>query len=185
MNPQTHLLANIGLNRYFDEGRGGPKKTETGHFGSILNRLAACHGISAQELEQTYSGGKVQGSELDRYFVHDRAMYESGHNTTTQLNDIYADTACVDLSVILYHVETGIATLLDDYHPQGFIRNGEIHIAAGWWEKVQACRRTVRQCSWNEEHDTFYDYSASCGSRNHFISATNLFPLWVRLRSHE
>ena len=140
MNPQTHLFADIGLNRYFDEGRGRPKETETGHFDFILNRFAARHGISAQELEQAYDGGKIQDSELDRYFVHDRAMRESGHDTTTRLDDVCADTACVDLNAILYRVETDIAALLDDYYPQGFTRNGEVHTAAGWQEKAQARR---------------------------------------------
>lgn len=185
MNPQTHLFADIGLNRYFDEGRGRPKETETGHFDFILNRFAACHGISAQELEQAYDGGKIQDSELDRYFVHDRAMRESGHDTTTRLDDVCADTACVDLNAILYRVETDIAALLDDYYPQGFTRNGEIHTAAGWREKAQARRRAVQQYLWNEEHGTFYDYNVSRGSQNHFVSATNLFPLWAGLCSRE
>ena len=185
MNPQTHLFADIGLNRYFDEGRGRPKETETGHFDFILNRFAACHGISAQELEQAYDGGKIQDSELDRYFVHDRAMRESGHDTTTRLDDVCADTACVDLNAILYRVETDIAALLDDYYPQGFTRNGEVHTAAGWREKAQARRRAVQQYLWNEEHGTFYDYNVSRGSQNHFVSATNLFPLWAGLCSRE
>ena len=183
MNPQTHLFADIGLNRYFDEGCGRPKETEPGHFNFILKQYAEQHGVSVEELERAYDAGEIRDSGLDRYFVHDRAMRESGHDTTTRLDDVCADTACVDLNAILYRVETDIAGLMADYFPQGFTHNGTHHTAEAWQEKAAARYEAVQQYLWNEADGTFYDYNVAQQAHNPFVSATNLLPLWAGLCS--
>lgn len=185
MNPQTHLFADIGLNRYFDEGRGRPKETEPGHFNFILQQYAAKHGISVEEMEHAYDASEIKDAGLDRYFVHDRAMRESGHDTTTRLDDVCADTACVDLNAIMYRIETDIAALIADYFPQGFTHNGTQHTAESWQVKAEARYDAVQQYLWNEADGTFYDYNAAAKTQNRFVSATNLLPLWAGLCSQE
>ena len=185
MNPQTHLFADIGLNRYFDEGRGRPKETEPGHFNFILQQYAAKHGVSVEEMELAYDSGEIKDACLDRYFVHDRAMRESGHDTTTRLDDVCADTACVDLNAIMYRIETDIAALIADYFPQGFAHNGIQHTAESWRTKAKVRYDAVQQYLWNEADGTFYDYNAAAKTQNRFVSATNLLPLWAGLCSQE
>ena len=182
MNPHTHYFAHIGLNRHFDEGRGRPKETEPGHFDFILQHHAQKHGMSPEALMRAYDAGYLRDEALDRYFVHDRAMHESGHDTT-RLDDMCADTACVDLNAILYRVETDIAALLADHAPQGFQHNSQTHTAAGWQAKAQARREAVEQYLWNGEDGTFYDYNVEKKAQNCFVSATNLLPLWAGLCS--
>lgn len=185
MNPQTHLFADLGLNRYFDEGQGRPKETEPGHFNFILKQYAAKHGLGLEETERAYDEGRIRDTDLDRYFVHDRAMRESGHDTTTRLDDVCADTACVDLNAILYRVETDIAALVADYFPKGFEHQGQTHTAEQWQQKAQARRAAVQQYLWNETDGTFYDYNVARRTQNRFVSATNLLPLWAGLCSQE
>ncbi|MDO5070477.1 MAG: trehalase family glycosidase [Neisseria zoodegmatis] len=185
MNPQTHLFSDIGLNRYFDEGKGRPKETEPGHFDFILKQYAAKHGIGTEALERAYDAGEIKDAGLDSYFIHDRAMRESGHDTTTRLDDVCADTACVDLNSVMYRIETDIAALIADYFPQGFRRNGTLHTAEAWHTKAEARRAAVQQFLWNEQDGTFYDYNAARKTQNRFVSATNLLPLWAGLCSQE
>ncbi len=68
-----------------------------------------------REFERLYDEGKIIEPALDRYFVHDRSMRESGHDTTTRFDDVCADLACVDVNSILYRVETDLAALTDQY----------------------------------------------------------------------
>ena len=181
MNPQTHLFADIGLNRYFDEGQGRPKETEPGHFKMEIQKYAGRLGISVEEYERGYDAGEISEPELDRYFVHDRAMRESGHDTSERLDAVCADLACVDLNAILYDVERKISALIDDYFPHGFRHNGREYSGSEWYEKAQARYDLVQQYLWNEEAGCFYDYNVRRGRPQAFASATNLYPLWAGL----
>ena len=180
MNPETRLT-NIGLNRYFDEGLGRPKETEPGHFHLELQKYADRHHLSVAEFEQRYDAGDIREPELDRYFIHDRAMRESGHDTTTRLDNVCADLACVDLNAILYRVECEISALLDDYFPQGLLHNGEQHSGSDWYEKAQTRYDLVQEYLWHEQDGCFYDYHTRLNEPHLFVSATNLFPLWAGL----
>ena len=181
MNPQTHLFAEIGLNRYFDEGSGRPKETEPGHFKLEIGKYAKQKNLSAEEYEQRYDAGEIVEPELDRYFVHDRAMRESGHDTTARLDDLCADLACVDLNAVLYDVELKISALIDDYFPQGLRHNGRESSGSEWYEKAQVRYDLVQEYLWNEEAGCFYDYNVRRGQAQIFDSATNLYPLWAGL----
>ncbi len=179
-NPNTHYFADIGLNHYFDKGIGRPKETETGHFRLILQQFADKHGMSWQDFEREYDAGSLKEPELDRYFEHDRAMRESGHDTTTRLDDVCADTACVDLNAILYRVEADIAQLLLEYYPQGFEYAGKSYQYDDFFEYAETRYAAMQKYLWNEQDGTFYDYNHRTQQQNHFVSATNLFPLWAK-----
>ncbi|SSY71110.1 trehalase family glycosidase [Alysiella crassa] len=179
-NPNTHYFADIGLNHYFDEGVGRPKETEEGHFRVILQQFADKHGMNWQDFEREYDSGSLKEPELDRYFEHDRAMRESGHDTTTRLDDVCADTACVDLNAILYRVEADIAQLLLEYYPQGFEFAGQTYSYDRFFEYAEKRYLAMQQYLWNEADGTFYDYNHLTKKQNAFVSASNLFPLWAK-----
>lgn len=179
-NPATHYFADIGLNHYFDEGVGRPKETEAGHFRMILQQFADKLGMNWQDFEREYDSGSLKSPELDIYFQHDRAMRESGHDTTTRLDDVCADTACVDLNAILYRVEVDIAQLLLEYYPQGFEYKGNLYQYDDFFEYAQARYAAMQKYLWNEADGTFYDYNVKTQQQNRFVSATNLFPLWAK-----
>lgn len=179
-NPNTHYFADIGLNHYFDTGIGRPKETEAGHFRIIMQQFADKHGMSVEAFERAYDTGEVKDAELDRYFQHDRAMRESGHDTTTRLDDVCADTACVDLNAILYRVEAEIAQLLLEYYPQGFEHRGKVYQYDDFFEYAEQRYTAMQKYLWNEEDGTFYDYNARTQQQNRLVSATNLLPMWAR-----
>ena len=49
-----------------------------------------------------------------QFFKHDRAVRESGHDTTHRFDDRTADFVSVDLNSLLYKYETDFAGLLEN-----------------------------------------------------------------------
>ena len=61
-----------------------------------------------------YADLKADGLTLDQFFKHDRAVRESGHDTTHRFDDRTADFVSVDLNSLLYKYETDFAELLEN-----------------------------------------------------------------------
>jgi alpha,alpha-trehalase len=57
---------------------------------------------------------KADGMTLNEFFKHDRAVRESGHDTTHRFDDRTADFVSVDLNSLLYKYETDFAELLEN-----------------------------------------------------------------------
>ena len=75
-----------GLTRFRPGGLGIPPETEAAHFTSVLLPFAEALGISVNEYAELYNSGEVDEPKLDTYFMHDRAVRESGHDTTYVLS---------------------------------------------------------------------------------------------------
>src|SRR5258706_9310135 len=101
-----------GLTRYHPDGLGIPPETEASHFTHILEPYAHKNGISILEFTQGYNDGTIKEPELDEYFVHDRAVRESGHDTTYRFEKKCAHLATIDLNALLYKYEVDIATAI-------------------------------------------------------------------------
>ena len=119
-------LTENGLSRYYGEGIGIPPETEPGHFDEQLEIYAEKYGMSVDELEKAYQNGQLetlsQNSKsdlnlpsLDEYFLHDRSLRESGHDTTWRLDGICADLNTVALNSLLYKYETDFAYVIQTY----------------------------------------------------------------------
>lgn len=93
-----------GLSRYRPSGLGIPPETEASHFTHILQPYAQKIGISVNEYIDGYNDGTIKEPELDEYFLHDRGVRESGHDTSYRLDRKCADLATVDLNSLLYKV---------------------------------------------------------------------------------
>ena len=93
-----------GLSRYRPAGLGIPPETEATHFTHILQPFAQKRGISVNEYIDSYNDGTIKEPELDEYFLHDRGVRESGHDTSYRLDKKCADLATVDLNSLLYKV---------------------------------------------------------------------------------
>ena len=74
-----------GLSRFRPDGLGIPPETEASHFTSVLTPYAEALGVSVNEFAEMYNAGEVDEPLLDTYFLHDRAVRESGHDTTSVL----------------------------------------------------------------------------------------------------
>ena len=99
-----------GLSRYRPAGLGIPPETEASHFTHILQPYAQKLGISVNEYIDSYNDGSIKEPELDEYFLHDRGVRESGHDTSYRLDRKCADLATVDLNSLLYKVSAVMTT---------------------------------------------------------------------------
>lgn len=78
---EPRLDVRSGLSRYRPTGFGIPPETEESHFDHVLGPIADKHDITVDELKKAYNDGSFKDPCLDAYFLHDRAVRESGHDT--------------------------------------------------------------------------------------------------------
>ena len=171
-----------GLNRYYAGGIGIPPETEPGHFRTILQEYADKHGLSVLSFEEKYKSGEIKDAELDRYFVHDRTLRESGHDTTWRLDNVGADLNCVDINSLLYKYEKDFEYLIKTYYKGEFTaENGTAYTDNYWNEKAATRKMLMKQYLWDGETTCYFDYNIKTGERTDFMAATNFFPLWAGL----
>ncbi|KAL2915656.1 alpha,alpha-trehalase nth1 [Polyrhizophydium stewartii] len=114
------LDSKCGLSKYYPEGIGMPPETESTHFNHILMPYANKAGLSLDEYSEKYVSGEINEPELDQYFVHDRAVRESGHDTTYRFEKRCAHLATVDLNSLVYRYEADIAGLITEHFGGSF-----------------------------------------------------------------
>jgi alpha,alpha-trehalase len=106
-NPET------GLSTFHAEGLGMPIETESTHFNHILIPYAQKHGIELEEFKEKYLNDEIHEPELDEYFVHDRTVRESGHDTTYRFEGRCANLATIDLNCLVFKYENDIADMIE------------------------------------------------------------------------
>ncbi|KAJ3297668.1 alpha,alpha-trehalase nth1 [Borealophlyctis nickersoniae] len=104
----------VGLSKFHPEGLGMPPETEASHFNHILEPYAEKMGISLEEYMKGYMEDTIKEPELDRYFVHDRAVRESGHDTTYRFEKRCANLATIDLNSLVYKYDVDLARIITD-----------------------------------------------------------------------
>ncbi len=174
-----------GLNRYFAQGIGLPPETESGHYDDILKLFAEQANLSIVEYEKLYYERKIQNQKLDNYFVHDRSVRESGHDTTYRLEGMCASLNVVELNAMLYKYETDFAELISIYFNDNLDYNGKIYNQNYWIEKSENRKKLINQYLWNDEKKCFYDYNIETRVQNIFLSATSFFPLWAKIATQQ
>ncbi|OYQ32244.1 trehalase [Flavobacterium cyanobacteriorum] len=178
--PQT------GLNRYYADGLGIPPETEPGHFREVLDSYAKKYNLSILEFEEQYKSGRIMDAGLDRYFVHDRTLRESGHDTSWRLDNVAADLNCVDVNALLYKYEADFQYLIAKYFDNEFTaENGNTYTTGYWHEKTATRKLLMKQYLWDKTAQCFYDYNIKKQRQTDFMSATNFFPLWAGLCTEE
>ncbi|ORY49386.1 trehalase-domain-containing protein [Rhizoclosmatium globosum] len=104
----------VGLSKYWTEGSGIPPETEPGHFDSTLKPFADKYGMSVGDFEDRYTKGEIHSAELDEYFVHDRAVRESGHDTTYRFDGNCANLATIDLNCLVHKYEKDLEEIINE-----------------------------------------------------------------------
>ncbi|MDO5979432.1 trehalase family glycosidase [Flavivirga spongiicola] len=178
-------LTDTQLNRYFGEGTGVPNETEPEHFDAIFKIFAKKHNIPFIEFKEKYKQNEIVDEALDKYFVHDRSMRESGHDTTNRLDDCSAHLNSVDLNSLLYKYETDIAYLIASYFNDSFSYNNNTFSSAEWLQRANKRKQLMIGYMWNEKESVFYDYNFVKKKQQPCISTTNLYPLWTNLCTEE
>jgi alpha,alpha-trehalase len=179
-------LTETGLSRYYGAGKGQPPEVEPGHFNVVYKKFAARLGMASAELEKLYTTGKIDVPELDEFFMHDRAMRESGHDKTYRWDDRCADFVTVDLNSLLYKIETDIArTIEKEFNNALRLEEGTVQTSSAWYEKAGKRKKLMNQYLWDAEQGLFLDYDTVNKQRKVYISATAFYPLWANLVSKQ
>ena len=177
-------LTGNGLNRYYAQGIGIPPETEKGHFEEVLKKYAAKHDLPVAEFEAGYKSGEIIDKELDEYFVHDRSVRESGHDTSWRLENRAANLNTVDLNSLLYKYEKDFEALIEEYFDGSYkTALGKKYTSVYWHQKAEKRKQLMDEYLWNEKAGSFFDYDFVREEQTGFISATNLYPLWAGLAS--
>lgn len=173
-------LEEYGLARYYGAGRGLPPETEASHFNAVLLRFAKAAGYSETEdakiIAKDYNEGKFKCAALDEYFLHDRAVRESGHDTTYRLDGRCANLLTVDLNSSLYKYEIDIARLLEELNEPG---------SEEWRERAANRKAQIDRWLWNDVSGQYYDYDHAKREQVIYDSATAFWPMWAGAASPE
>lgn len=178
-----------GLSRYRPEGLGVPPETESTHFLHILTPYAEKHGMTFPEFVKAYNDGVVKEPELDEYFLHDRAVRESGHDTSYRLEHVCANLATVDLNSLLYKYEVDIARTIRSFFgdkleiPEAFRTPATQHIthetSSVWDRRARRRKLAMDKYLWNEEEGMYFDYDTVKKTRTTYETATTFWTMWA------
>jgi len=182
---QGKRLTDTGLNRYLAEGIGMPPEAEAGHFDHVIGPEAEKAGISLRAYEKLYFERKISNQRLDRYFVHDRSVRESGHDTSYRLEGVCADIIPVELNAFLYKYETDLEMLIESVFGGSFQAGGKTYTSSYWKEQAATRRELMDRLLWNEAESLYFDYNLKTATQTGFVSATTLIPIWAGLCSQE
>ena len=191
-------LVKIGeyqLSRYYDEGDGPCPEVEPGHYDEKVQPWLQKAETENLELpltpyrflnEYLYCGQfanlKIGGMTLAGFFKNDRALRESGHDTTHRFDDRTTDFVSVDLNSLLYKYETDFADLIESEFGGDLPGLGENYRYAKFWRQRAATRKTaIMALMWDDQRGYFFDYGFVSHQRSTYISATGLWPLWVKM----
>lgn len=174
-------LTQTGLSKYYDSGEGPPSEVEPGHFDAIFARFARARGMDPKQFEEEYRSGTISVPALDDYFKHDRAMRESGHDTSNRLEGICSDLVTVDLNSLLYKIETDIAEVLERAFGGQAAMGGTEERSEEWKLRADVRAKRMTELMWNPVRGMFFDYNVRTGLQHEFVSATSLYPLWAGL----
>jgi alpha,alpha-trehalase len=174
---QAHIT-DTGLSRYYGGGLGPPPEVEPGHFDAIYMPFALEKGLTVREFEKLYKAGQISVPELDKFFTHDRAVRESGHDTTYRWDvggDRCADFVTVDLNSLLYKIELDIGrTIEHEFGGKLQLPDGAIEISRTWYNRAQKRKELIQKYLWDEESGLFFDYDFIRKKRHQYVSSTCL-----------
>ncbi|MGZ9734387.1 trehalase family glycosidase [Flavobacterium sp. GNP002] len=178
---QGNRLTPTGLNRYKADGIGMPFEVEPGHFDDVLEPYAKKYNLPIREFEKQYLQRTLIDDELDIYFVHDRSMRESGHDTTNRLINTCANLNSVDVNSFLYKYEKDVAKLIKTYFGKAFQVGNVIYTSEEWEQKALFRKDKMNELCWNEDASMYFDYDFVNHKQFPFEAATTFFPLWAGL----
>jgi alpha,alpha-trehalase len=192
---EPRLDPETGLSRYRPTGKGIPPETERSHFDHILKPYAEKHGLPHDEFVNKYNSGEIEEPDLDEYLLHDRAVRESGHDTSYRLEKVAANLATIDLNSLLFKYETDIAFVIKTFFNDELVipaeyctsdmTPGQVEKSETWRERAQKRREAVDKYLWNDEKGMYFDYDTVNKEQRAYESATTFWAMWAGLASKE
>ena len=129
----------------------------------------------------------IKEPKLDAFFLHDRAVRESGHDTTYRFEGVCAYLATIDLNSLLYKYEKDIAFVIKEYFGNEYKDENDGTVTdSEHWEKLAELRKTrINKYMWDEDSGFFFDYNTKLKCRTSYESATTFWSLWAGLATEE
>lgn len=178
LDPKTQL------SRFRPDGKGIPPETEASHFDHVIQPYATHAGLAVSELMKRYNEGTHLEPELDDYFLHDRAVRESGHDTTYRYEGRCANLATIDLNALLYKYETDIADMIEEYLDSDLQDyDGVQQESQVWRERARQRKTRIDQYLWNEEQGMYFDYDTVTEKQSQYESVTTFWAMWAKCAS--
>ena len=178
-------LTKNGLNRFLADGLGMPPECEEGHFDAIIKPVAKALNISIKSYIDGYQNGEIKNTALDIYFLNDRSVRESGHDTSYRIDGNCSELNLVDLNAFLYKYETDFKEIIASEFDNSFSCNNRNYTSNFWNEKAKKRKQLSNTYLWDEEKGMYFDYNIKTASNSTFVSATTLTPLWAKMASKE
>ncbi|MFQ5740473.1 MAG: trehalase family glycosidase [Acidobacteriota bacterium] len=179
-------LTSTGLSRYYGNGIGMPPETEEGHYDSILQPYAEAAGMEVRAYARALRHRQRVEPALDAYFVHDRALRESGHDNSYRLEGRAAHLNTVDLNALLYKYEIDIARTIQGVFGDALSApDGRLHQSGGWWARAEKRKTLINQWCWNAQESLFLDYDLVQKAQTGFQSVTTFYTLWAGLATRQ
>lgn len=171
-----------GLSRYRPDGRGIPPETEPSHFYPVLVPFAKRYHLTVEQFTEKYNSGEIKEPILDDYFMHDRGVRESGHDTSYRLEGVCADLATIDLNSLLYKYEVDISYVIRKYFRDKFeLEDGTFETSAAWDRRSKKRKLTIDKLMWDEDAAMFFDYDTNIEKKHNYESATTFWAMWAGL----
>ncbi|PVU91279.1 hypothetical protein BB559_004202 [Furculomyces boomerangus] len=174
-----------GLSCYYPTGVGIPPETESTHYDHILLPYAEKLGVSLDDYKRLYQECEINEPELDTYFVHDRAVRESGHDTTYRFENVCANLCTVDLNTLLYKYEIDIAKTINYFDGELANLDGELQVESVWKQYAELRKQRIDKYLWNDSKGMYYDYNLLTKKQETYESVTTIWPLWAECASEE
>lgn len=178
-------LTNNRLNRYLAQGIGITPEAEEGHYDAVLKPFAEKAGLSIPAYIRAYQSQQIQNDFLDTYFLHDRTVRESGHDTSYRIEGNCADLNLVELNAMLYKYEIDFAILIRDVFHDSFELHSKTYTGSYWLEQAELRKLRMNEYCWNESLGMYFDYNHVTKSQSAFIAATTFTPMWCDMASEE
>jgi alpha,alpha-trehalase len=187
------------LNRYFDDGEGPCPEVEPGHYDEKIKPwlLAAAQAQNSSTTKdvltperflnqnlycRAYANIAVNGLTLESFFRNDRALRESGHDTTHRFDDRTTDFLPCDLNALLFKYEMDFAQVLQNEFGGTLPGVADDTGKTSYWRQRAAVRKAaMNELMWDQDGGFYFDYDFANRKRSTYISATGLFPLWAGL----
>lgn len=204
---KQHLAGDTGLARYFDYGGAAPvlEMKDSSYFRGVIEWLiahpqqdpgylikSAQHPDAAETARLKTASCDIQASTVCAgawshgyrlsadYYLGDRAMRESGYDTTFRVGPFGGSThqyATVDLNSLLYRYERD----LHDFAT----RLGRSDDAARWSAAADARHAAIDKYLWRADKGMYMDYDFVTGQPSQYNFVSTFYPLWAGVASKQ
>jgi alpha,alpha-trehalase len=180
---QGKRLTETGLNRYLAGGLGMPPECEKGHFDAVLKPYADLLKMTLEDYISKYESGKISNEKVDAYFVHDRSVRESGHDTSYRIEGNCADLNLVELNALLYKYETDFAEIIASEFNNSFQIDSKNYTSDYWLKLAAERKQLIDKYLWNAKKGMYFDFDFVNQTQSEFVAATTFAPLWSKTAS--